>query len=252
MEYPKRLARGIRGWLPGVFAVALLAAATPSVAQNSCNAEIELSATYNTQPNTPGTVDTIELHLSTGLIQGGTLNQLTIPKVRFFLDCKLGSILSSTCTDDGTVVQYEGDGTITTDCQVGGQPITWSTGHAISPNPPAVIFTPSKPLVLPAQSPGCSIWFQIRKLSPSNDGTPQLIEEMAHFGDGVVAASCDQPGSPLVAFGTGTISLDLVRKSQDTHGAPTMSAGLMILLAGLLALFGVRSLRRKSTAGSRV
>lgn len=245
MGKPERVARRVRGWLPAVLALAFLLGALPAAAQNSCNAAIQLSATYNAPPNVANTVDTIRLHLTTGLIQGGTLNQITIPKVRFFLDCMAGSIISDNCTDDGAVIQYEGDATITTDCQMGGNPITWNTGHAIGPNPATLVFTPSVPLILPAQSQGCSIWFQVRKLSHSNDGTPLLIEEMAHFGDDGVKATCDQPESPLVAFGTGTISLDFVGK--PTIPAPTMSGGLMVLLAGLLGSFGVLALRRTNT-----
>src|SRR5438105_10367515 len=113
--------------------------ARPAAALNTCNGVIQfeyVSGANFPQPVPPGMsgddVIRVRLHLGAGIINGGT--QLTLNQVNFDLDCLSGTVGNpSSCSDDGAVVQYEGDGTITTNC--GGMSFTWSSGHAIGTSP---------------------------------------------------------------------------------------------------------------------
>jgi len=135
-------------------------------------------------PNTVGSVDTLRLTLTTGGITGGTLNQLTIQQVFFDLDCTKTSLPG--CTDDGPVINYMGDSTISTNCPGGVSWASNSVGGGTNPN--HVVFQATPHVVLNANdSTGCYIQFQIRKESGSNDSTPGKIEQRA----GYAVADCD-------------------------------------------------------------
>src|SRR5207302_11292904 len=164
----------------GLLALAV-AAAAPGVARavNTCNGLITID--YVTGPNfvIPGDVVRVRLTLGTGSIQGGT--KLTVNRVRFDLDCNSNFTLGIPCTDEGAIVEYEGDPTITTTCAG----VTWSSGHLVSSSPNEVVFTPSTPVMIPAgQSipPGfCALEFDVKVLSQSVDSTPDQIEEVTGY-----------------------------------------------------------------------
>src|SRR5947209_7477692 len=121
---------GARVLLFGLLAVAVVAAA-PGVAHavNTCNGLITIDYIPPTPDFAlPGDVVRVKLTLATGSIQGGT--KLTVNRVRFDLDCDSNFTLGLPCTDEGMIVEYEGDSTITTTC-----PATWTTGHAPSSPP---------------------------------------------------------------------------------------------------------------------
>src|SRR5437867_11119870 len=138
---------------PGVVAIAAaaaaLVAAVPRVsyaAPSTCNAALQIA--YVSGPNNPNIGDTerVQLTLGAGTIQNGTT--FTLNRVRFDLDCTNTSTGQVPCTDDGLVIGYNGDTTISTTC--GG--VTWASGHATSGSPNEVVFDASPDIVIPAGS----------------------------------------------------------------------------------------------------
>jgi len=118
---------------------------------------------------------------------------LTVHRLRFDLDCKLlepppgcGNCtpgVALPCTDQGPVVSYGGDSTLTTDCGV-----SWSTnvpGGGSGTN--EVVFTPSPPFTIPVQTPDfCHLAFDLivgnpEPTSGQSDATPLVIEEAVGF-----------------------------------------------------------------------
>src|SRR5437870_915534 len=156
---------------------------------NTCNGLLTID--YVGGPNfaLPGDVMRVRLTLATGSIQGGT--QLTVNRLRFDLDCDSNFALGVPCTDEGAIIEYEGDATITTTCEG----VTWSSGHAVSSAPNEIVFAPSSPVTITANRaipPGfCVLEFDIKVLSQSVDATPNLIEETTGYRASLSDASCD-------------------------------------------------------------
>ena len=174
----------------GLLALAV-AAAAPGVARavNTCNGLITIDYVAPTPDFAlPGDIVRVKLTLGTGSIQGGT--KLTVNRVRFDLDCNSNFTVGIPCTDEGMIVEYEGDATITSTCGV-----TWTTGHAVSATPNEVVFTPSSPVMIPANQtipPGfCALEFDVKVLARSTDGTPNDIEETTGYLASQNDASCD-------------------------------------------------------------
>jgi hypothetical protein len=186
---------------------------------NTCNGFVGIAYPFVEEFNTIGSVDRASISLSTGTIQNGTI--ITVEKLFFGLDCKERVCLNNTsqacsvnadcgagntcasllpaCIDDGDVAGYVGN--ITTDCEVGGNPVTWTADTSTTNK---VVFTASPPIVIPANTAQfCSIEFDFQKLSlVSNDNTPLLIEQNAGFE----SAQCD---NGLAAGGTISGSIDI-------------------------------------------
>jgi hypothetical protein len=149
----------------------------------------------------PGDVIRTRLTLGTGGIEGGTT--LTLQALRFFLQCKANGARLLPCVQDGAVVAYGGDDTITTTC--GG--VTWATGHGPDPRSNQVVFTPSVPLEIPANAPAfCELEFDVTILGPSRDATPAVAEQVAGLGFNRNDAECDN-GLRAVAAATGGLHL---------------------------------------------
>src|SRR5215510_5933673 len=110
----------MRRWLIGLGAL-LVAAHGASAQVNTCNGLIHLDFSRTG----PGT-GRVRVELGAGAIVGGTA--LLIKSVDFDLDCNANFPLTPPCTDEGAVVGYGGDSTITTTCAG----IAWSSGHPIS------------------------------------------------------------------------------------------------------------------------
>ncbi len=177
---------------------------------NTCNGIVTIDYVTGFNFAVPGDILRVRLTLGTASINGGT--QLTIQRLRFDLDCDSNSPLGLPCTDEGLMVEYEGDGTITNTC---GKNFT--TGHAVSGAPNEVVFTPDTPIVIPANQaapPGfCNIEFDVKVLAaPSIDATPNNIEEVGGYrlldamcNNGVLASGGSQSSSiPLCPMCTGT------------------------------------------------
>jgi hypothetical protein len=181
-----------------------------ATAANTCNAF--LSIDYPSGPTfaQPGDIYRVGLEIGTGSINGGT--QMQINRVRFQLDCNSGSALGTPCTDDGALIEYQGDGTITTTC-----PSTvFSTGHPVSTNPNEVLFTPNAPILIPANTPSfCRVEFDIKVLSITDpDPTPAKIEEVAGYLASTLDAVCD---NNLQSASSQSGSIDLCPMCTDTE-----------------------------------
>src|SRR5438445_9264011 len=203
-------------------AVLSIVAGAPSiaVAARTCNGLLTID--YVGGPNfaLPGDVVRVRLTLGTGSIDGGT--ELIVNRLRFDLDCDANFTLGIPCTNEGAIVEYEGDSTITTDCGV-----TWSTGDAVSSSPNDVVFTPSSQVNIPAGRaipPGfCTVEFDVKVLTQSIDNTPEQIEEVTGYLASQDDASCDnnlkssaqQSSSISVCHCTSTDCVDSVC-NQDT------------------------------------
>src|SRR5579862_5642942 len=166
-----------RSLTPVVGILALLAglmAPSPAAALNSCNGVVQFSYTAGKnfpQPVPPGTDSddllTVQLTLGAGTIQGGTV--LNLHQVNFDLDCLTGTNGgTSSCSDDGAVIAYGGDGSITTDCLVNGNPVQWVSGHGTTTSPNEVQLVPEQSgspvtLSIPAGTTSfCNISFGIQ------------------------------------------------------------------------------------------
>jgi hypothetical protein len=188
-----------------VLAVAAMTALLPAMAwgqADTCNGLVTVD--YISGPNfaVVGDVLRVQLNLGTGSITGGT--HVTIQRLKFNLDCNDNFPLGLPCTDEGLMVEYEGDGTITSTCP---GVVGFSSSNA--PNstlPNQVVFTPNVPIVIPAnQSVGyCHIEFDVKVVNaPSIDSTPNFIEETSGYTnldaicDNLVLASGGQQSSAI-------------------------------------------------------
>jgi hypothetical protein len=173
----------------------LLGVLAPQAAHAAtCNTFISFD--YPTAPPPPGVNSVgetlrVSLTLGSGMIGGGS--EVALNRVRFELDCNADSALGLGCTDDGNAIEYQGDGTILTDCSGEGGAVTFSTGHPTSPSPNQVVFTPSEAIVIPAGNQNfCFISFEIKILAASGDTlSPQKIEQVAGFSAIGDDAECD-------------------------------------------------------------
>ena len=108
----------------GAAALLLVIAGRPDVAgaTSVCNGAFQItypSGANFPQPVPPGQTGndqlTVQLDLGAGAITGGANNQLTVNDVRFDLDCS-DAFPAPGCTDQGDIMEYLGDGTITSNC----------------------------------------------------------------------------------------------------------------------------------------
>jgi hypothetical protein len=159
-------------------------------AVNTCGGFLSLDYAAPHPITLPGDGVRVRLTFGTGVISGGT--KLTVNRVRFELDCDSGSPLGLGCTDDGAVIAYEGDGSITSNCITNGDiAVLFSSGHdASAPN--QLVFTASPPLEIPASTPdACLLEFDVRVLDHSNDSTPNAVEQVAGYDIAAADAQCD-------------------------------------------------------------
>jgi hypothetical protein len=178
-----------QGFLTATFAFGLFAAtAGPALADPTSSCQIQLGLDYLSGQNevVPGDIVRARLTLGTGAIQGGTT--LTIEALRYFLQCDAGASRLLPCEQDGSVVAYVGDETITTTCES----VAWSTRHSASPRPNQVVFTPSAPLEIPANSPAfCELEFDVRILRHGRDSSPDVTDQVAGLGFSRRDGGCD-------------------------------------------------------------
>src|SRR5436190_404427 len=150
----------------------------------------------------------VSLAVGTSTITGpaGAPDNMTVHKVRFDLDCVQnsgGNGTNTLCMDQGDVVEYTGDATISTDCPG----VTWTSSQPLGGvGANEVVFTPSAPIVIPqscapsqASPPpacgGCKLEFGVRVVhqeAAGSDTTPQLVEEAAGYIQGQGDAVCNE------------------------------------------------------------
>jgi hypothetical protein len=167
--------------------LALLAVTAVAKAHAGDKCSIELKLDHVDPPAVAVAGDRVRTRLTLGAggIEGGT--ELSVDGIRFFLGCNAARTRLFPCSTDGSGVAYGGDETITTTCPVG-----FSTGHAAGPRPTEVLFRPSAPLSIPANSPEfCTIEFDVIVNGPSRDATPGMVEQVAALGLTRPDAVCD-------------------------------------------------------------
>lgn len=225
--------------LAGCMVAATGAARAEAQGQQTCNARASLAYPFVDTPNLMGSVDRARIEISTGAITGGSM--LVVEELFFDLDCKYrvcstdmttacstnaecpGGVCVNalpTCVDDGSVAGYVGN--ISTDCESGGGPVSWTADSAGGALPNRVVFTPDSPVEVPANAVNwCGLEFDFVKLaSASNDSTPMTIEQAAGF----TRATCDTV-PPLAAFGltSGSVNFDPSPTPTET-ATPTATA----------------------------
>ena len=173
----RSLVKGVvRSMLAGLAAVLVIGGhAHDANGGNVCNAALD--SMFVSAPNfvVPGdaTRDKVRMQLTLG---AGTITgaptppgpQLTLHRLRFDLDCSTGGL---PCGDQGNVVSYGGDSTVTTDCPG----VTWSTnvpGGGSATN--EIVFTPSSLIVIPGGvSNFCHLEFDLIVDNPEPTSGPQ-------------------------------------------------------------------------------
>src|SRR5437773_228634 len=150
----------------------------------------------------------ISLAVGTSTITGptGAPDNMTVHKIRFDLDCVQnsgGNGTNTLCMDQGDVVEYMGDATISTDCPG----VTWTSSQPLGGvGANEVVFTPSTAIVIPqscapsqASPPpacgGCKLEFGLRVVHQEpagSDATPQIVEEAAGYIQGQGDAVCNE------------------------------------------------------------
>src|SRR6266849_5220567 len=175
--------------------VVAASAALPTPARavtSTCNTFIAIGLNTPFNVMKVNDVATVSLTLGTGAIQNGT--KVTINRVRYELDCVAPSFVG--CADQGAIFEYEGDGTITTDCSG----ISWTS------NVPAggsatneIVLSPSPGLMINAgNSAFCSVSFGVKLLSleppagPTSDTTPLVSTACTDTdGNNCTTAGCE-------------------------------------------------------------
>src|SRR5262249_35555484 len=183
---------------------ALLLPATPAFSQASCNGLIAID--YTSAPGVnfllPGDTVTVTIEIGTGSIQPGT--KMTVQHLRFDMHFNSSDPLVVGCTEEVGDVEYQGDGTIGTNC-----PVTWTSGHPVDAEPNQIVFTPNIPLVIPPNqavpSGFCTLSFQLKVLSIGNDPDPSIIEQVAGYTG--TDAACDNGLLVSGGFQTGDLPL---------------------------------------------
>src|SRR6266581_3926099 len=185
------------------------AVVAPSYAAETCNGQGTIAYVSGSPFLVLGDTVRVRLTIGSGSIQGGT--QIAINRTRFELDCNVDFGMGVPCTDDGAVVSYLGN--ITTDCGV-----VWSDGgHAVGTLPNEVVFTPSAPIVIAANTPSfCNLEFDVRIDAYSSDSTPATAEEAAGFNSPAKDAVCNTPHN-LTAGNTSTGALQLCPVCDDNN-----------------------------------
>jgi hypothetical protein len=179
----KILIEALRRGLLAVGVAALIPSA--ALAVDTCNGFIDIDYVNAPKVNNIGDAVDVQIAFGTGSIMGGT--KLTITSFQHDLDCNSNFPLTPPCTDEGAVIEYEGDSNITTDC-----PTTWTSnvpGGGSATN--QVIFTANPPLDIPAGIPTlpgfCHIRFKVKIIGSSIDNTPNTIQELIGYD----VAACD-------------------------------------------------------------
>jgi hypothetical protein len=175
--------------LSALLAVALFAAMPGwSLGDVGETCQIQLSLDYlaGKTEAVPGDLVRTRITLGTGAIQGGTT--LTVEVLRYFLQCDADASRLLPCDQDGAIVAYGGDETITTSCEG----ISWSTAHSASARPNQVVFAPSAPLAIPANTPAfCELEFDVRILGHGRDSSPRMTDQVAGLGFNRRDGECD-------------------------------------------------------------
>jgi hypothetical protein len=179
--------------------MAVVGLQTKAVHAQECNGLVNVQNNVNSGPNWTdiGDIRRVRIRVGTGDITGGSLNQMTVNRLKFNMDCNAGNLGISQCVSDSEIITYEGNLTTANCLDANGDPIlNWTSSHtAGAAVPNQVVFTPASPVVIDANvdadAAACQIEFNIKVVGPSDDTTPWRIEQSAGYDDQVNDATCD-------------------------------------------------------------
>lgn len=192
-------------------------AASAAHAALTCDGDILITYPSPQASYKIGDVVQVRVTFGTGDILGGTL--ITLPGFAFDLDCDPTAPLVPPCTDDGPVISYNGDSSITTSCPG----VTWTSSNpAGGTSPNGLIFTPSPALTIPPDidnPPGfCSITFSVTIESNPSSGS-NILELVSYGLPPEAPALCD---NGLDSGGFQTAALNLAAPTDyDCYETPT-------------------------------
>src|SRR5438132_12087477 len=119
-----RTGRNRLPYIAVLFAGLLNAALAQPARAATCNGFVQIY--YVSGPSSAAMVgDTIRVRLTlfSSSITGGISNVLQMDRVRFDLDCSVDAALGLPCTDDGSVLRYQGNITTNQCKDSGGNPV---------------------------------------------------------------------------------------------------------------------------------
>jgi len=169
-------------------------------ATEECNGFIDISYPNSQIINNIGDKLVVEIHLGAGTITGGPANVLNVTSFGFDLSCVDPPGPVPHCTSEGSVISYDGDGSITTNCP--GTVTTNSPGGGATPSHVVFTFTPmlSIPHDTPIPPDFCDFFFSETILAQSTNATG-LIEQVIGYD----IAECDNGVLLSGGFQTGSI-----------------------------------------------
>jgi hypothetical protein len=189
--------------------------ATISRADNVCNGFINFELSGGA--HNVGDKVTVKLDFGAGTITGGT--KLTITSVRFDLACTVPPLPVPMCANEGPVISYDGDSSITTNCPGGAPPQgPWISNNVAGGATTDVIFTASPTIDVPANTPDppgtCFLQFTETVLAPStNPGG--FIEQVVSYE----TALCDNGELDSGGSQTGQVSVNVPTVDFDCYEA---------------------------------
>jgi hypothetical protein len=191
-----------------------------SRADNVCNGQIDFQ--YPVPPNPPGGAHnvgdkvTVLLDLGAGTITGGPMNILTITSVRFDMACSVPPLPAPMCANEGPVISYDGDSSITSNCPGGAA--EWTSTNPGGGETKALIFTAVPPVIVPhdtADPPGtCFLQFTETVLAPSHNPAG-FIEQVVGYNQ----AQCDNGELDSGGFQTGEVKVVVPTVDFDCYEA---------------------------------
>jgi hypothetical protein len=196
-----------------------------SRADNVCNGFIDFE--YPVPPNPPGGTHnvgdkvTVKLDLGAGTITGGPMNILTITSVRFDMACSVPPLPAPMCVNEGPVISYDGDSSITSNCPGGAA--QWTSTNPGGGETKALIFTAVPPVIVPADTPDppgtCFLQFTETVLAPSHNADG-FIEQVVGYSD----AACDNGELDSGGFQTGEVKVVVPTVDYDCYEAHSKSS----------------------------
>jgi len=194
--------------------------ATISRADNVCNGFINFE--YPVPPNPPGGTHnvgdkvTVKLDFGAGTITGGPMNILTITSIRFDMACSVPPLPAPVCANEGPVISYDGDSSITTNCP--GGPTQWTSTNPGGGATTALIFAAVPPVIIAHDTPDppgtCFLQFTETVLAPSTNPAG-FIEQVASYSE----AACDNGELDSGGFQTGEVKVTVPAVDFDCYEA---------------------------------
>lgn len=207
MKFPRKCTNAlISRAIPKFLGMIALSAISTGAIAITCNPDTLISSTPAGPFEVPSSVITVTVQIGAATSDGATL--MTIPDVGFSLDCDVdapgtGAQQFPCAVDDGPVMTYVGDASISDTCTgAGGAALTFTSNNpagGFATND--LVFTPSIPVVTAA--PGtCTLSFDVQVLTFSNDSTTNIVEVGAGFNgscnNGLTASARPTAGFQLV------------------------------------------------------